>query len=278
MPNHKDYFTVNKQIWNNRVSIHVNSEFYDVSSFKKGKTSLNEIELNALGNVKGKSLLHLQCHFGMDSISWAKEGAIVTGMDFSEEAINTAKCLAEEMNAHADFICSDVYDLPEVLKRKFDIVFTSYGVIGWLPDLDKWAEVIGHFLKPGGIFFIAEFHPVLWMMDDDFTHLKYPYFNNQVIETVSHGTYAERDAAISSTEYGWNHSLDEVISCLLKSGLQVCEFKEYPYSYYNCFNNTIKGNDGNYRIKGLEDKLPMMYSIKAIKNNRKPNATTEKRW
>lgn len=266
MPDYKDYFTTNKQLWEKRVSIHVSSEFYNVASFKAGKTSLNEIELKALGNVKGKSLLHLQCHFGMDTISWAKEGAIVTGIDFSEEAINTAKNLAEEMNAPADFICSDVYDLPDKLNGKFDIVFTSYGVIGWLPDLDKWAAVIDHFLKPGGTFFIAEFHPVLWMMDDNFTHLKYSYFNDQVIETVSQGTYGDRYAAISSTEYGWNHSFDEVISNLLKYDLQITGFKEYPYSPYNCFNNTEKGNDGMFRIKGLEDKLPMMYSIKAIKS------------
>lgn len=265
MADYKDYFTANKQIWGKRVSIHFNSEFYDVASFRAGKTSLNEIELKALGNVVGKSLLHLQCHFGMDTISWAKEGASVTGIDFSEDAINTAKNLAEEMNVPADFICSDIYDLPKNLNQKFDIVFTSYGVIGWLPDLDKWAKIINDFLKPGGTFFIAEFHPVLWMMDDDFTHLKYSYFNDQVIETVSQGTYGDRNAAISSTEYGWNHSLDEVINSLLKYGLQITSFNEYSYSSYNCFNNTVKGNDGMYRIKGLENKLPMMYSIKVIK-------------
>lgn len=265
MSGYKDYFTVNKQLWEKRVSIHVNSGFYDVPSFKGGKTSLNEVELRALGNVKGKSLLHLQCHFGMDTISWAKEGAIVTGIDFSEEAINAAKNLAKEMNVAADFICSDVYDLTEKLNLKFDIVFTSYGVIGWLPDLDKWAAVIHHFLKPAGTFFMAEFHPVLWMMDDNFTHLKYSYFNDEVIETLSQGTYGDRNAPISSVEYGWNHSFDELFGSLLKFDLQIIDFKEYPFSYYNCFNNTVKGTDGMYRIKGLENKLPMMYSIKAIK-------------
>jgi len=265
MADYKDYFTANKQLWDKRVSIHVNSGFYDVPSFKGGKTSLNEIELKALGNVKGKSLLHLQCHFGMDAISWAKEGAIVTGIDFSDEAIDVAKDLAKEMNVAADFICSDVYDLPEKLKSKFDIVFTSYGVIGWLPDLDKWAAVIHHFLKPGGTFFIVEFHPVMWMMDDNFTHLKYSYFNDEVIETFSNGTYGDRNAPVSSVEYGWNHSFDELFSCLLKYDFQVTEFKEYPFSYYNCFNNIVEGTDGKYRIKGLENRLPMMYSIKAKK-------------
>jgi ubiquinone/menaquinone biosynthesis C-methylase UbiE len=259
------FFKANKELWNKRVGIHVNSEFYNLASFKDGKTSLNELELKALGNVKGISVLHLQCHFGMDTISWAREGAIVTGMDFSEEAINTARNLAKEMNVKADFICSDVYDLPQNLDQKFDIVFTSYGVIGWLPDLNKWASVINHFLKPGGIFFIAEFHPVLWMMDDDFIRLKYSYFNDGVIETQSEGTYGDRNAAISSVEYGWNHSFGELFGSLLKYNLQIIEFKEYPFSYYNCFNNTVKGADGRYRIKGLENKLPMMYSLKALK-------------
>ena len=265
MPEQKKYFQANKELWNKRVPIHVSSSFYDVASFKAGKTSLNEIELNALGNVKGKSLLHLQCHFGMDTISWAREGAIATGIDFSEEAIRTAKALANEVNVPENFICSDVYDLPQNLNQQFDIVFTSYGVIGWLPDLDKWASVINHFLKPGGIFFMAEFHPVLWMMDDDFTHLKYSYFNDEVIETLSKGTYTDRNAEIYSAEYGWNHSLEEVLKGLLKNNIQITEFKEYPFSPYNCFNNTVQGSDGMYRIKGLENKLPMVYSIKGVK-------------
>lgn len=265
MPDYTEYFKANKQLWNKRVSIHVSSKFYDLPYFKSGKTSLNDIELKALGDVKGKTLLHLQCHFGMDTISWEKEGAIVTGVDFSEEAIIAAKNLAEEVNTKAEFICSDIYNLPEKLEQKFDIVFTSYGVIGWLPDLDKWAAVINNFLKPGGIFFIAEFHPILWMMDDNFTQIKYSYFNDGVIETISQGSYGDRNAEISSKEYGWNHSFEDIFKSLLEHNLQIAEFKEYSYSPYDCFNNTVKGDDGMFRIKGLENKLPMMYSVKAIK-------------
>ena len=265
MRKHKTYFEANKQLWNKRVAFHVNSNFYDVPSFKRGKTSLNEIELKSLGNVKGKTLLHLQCHFGMDTLSWAREGSTATGIDFSEEAIIAARKLAVETSVKADFMCSDVYNLTENLDRKFDIVFTSYGTIGWLPDLNKWAEIISYFLIPGGFFFIADFHPVLWMMDDDFTQLKYSYFNDEVIETISQGTYGDRFAEISAAEYGWNHSFEEILSSLLNHNLQITEFKEYRYSPYNCFNNTVEGDDGMFRIKGLEDKLPMIYSIKAIK-------------
>lgn len=265
MPDDKKYFSANKKLWNKRVSIHVKSDFYDVASFKAGKTSLNDIELKALGNVKGKSLLHLQCHFGLDTLSWAREGATVTGIDFSEEAIKTATALAKEMSLDAKFICSNVYDLPQNLNEKFDIVFTSYGTIGWLPNLDKWAAVINNFLKTEGIFFMAEFHPVLWMMDDDFTHLKYSYFNDEVIETICSGTYANSNADLSDKEYGWNHSFAEIIGSLIKYDLQIIQFQEFSFSPYNCFNNTIKGADNMYRIQGLENKLPMIYTIKAKK-------------
>ena len=262
----KKYISANKELWDKRVSIHVKSDFYDVASFRSGNTSLNDIELKSVGDVKGKSLLHLQCHFGMDTLSWAREGAIVTGVDFSAEAIKTATRLARETGLEATFICSDIYDIPNTLNQQFDIVFTSYGVIGWLPDLDKWAAVISRSLKPGGIFFIAEFHPVLWMMDDDFSYLKYSYFNDEVIETASTGTYGDREADISGKEYGWNHSLDEIIGSLLKYDLRITEFKELPFSPYNCFNKTVKGADNMYRIQNLENKLPMMYTIKAVKN------------
>ena len=261
----KKNISANKQLWDKRVAIHVKSDFYDLDSFKSGKTSLNKIELDGLGNVNGKSLLHLQCHFGMDSLSWAREGAKVTGVDFSAEAITTAAALAKETDLDAKFICSDVYDLPKNLNEKFDIVFTSYGVIGWLPDLDKWAAVINNFLKPGGMFFIAEFHPVLWMMDDDLLSLKYSYFNDEVIETISTGTYGDRYADISGKEYGWNHSFAEILGSLLKYDLQITEFKEFPFSPYNCFNNTVKGTDNMYRIQNLENKLPMLFTIKAKK-------------
>jgi 2-polyprenyl-3-methyl-5-hydroxy-6-metoxy-1,4-benzoquinol methylase len=138
-------FEANKEAWNKRTGVHKDSAFYDVASFKTGKSTLNKIDVEEVGDVKGKSLLHLQCHFGMDTLSWAREGAVVTGMDLSDEAIEYAKQLSNELNIPAEFICCNVYDLKDHLDKKFDIVFTSYGVIGWLPDLDKWAEIISHF-------------------------------------------------------------------------------------------------------------------------------------
>jgi len=260
-----DYIKINRELWNKKTPVHVASKFYDVEGFIAGKTSLNPAELDSLGDVKGKSLLHLQCHFGQDSLSWARLGADVTGVDLSDKAIDEAKKLNDKLGLNAEFICCNVYDLKEHLDKKFDIVLTSYGTIGWLPDLNKWAEIISHFLKPGGTFFIAEFHPVLWMFNENFTEFQYSYFNDvPIIETVKN-TYTDGDAEINLLSYGWNHPLSEIFTPLLKNNFKISEFKEYPYSYYNCFNKAIQNKDGWWEIEGMEGKLPLMYSIKAIK-------------
>jgi len=154
-----DYLKTNKDAWNNRTNIHLKSEFYDVTSFKAGKCSLNPIELTQLGNVKGKSLLHLQCHFGQDSLSWARSGAKVTGVDLSSTAIEKAKELNDALQLDATFIESDVYAFGEENEQLFDVVYTSYGVLCWLPDLDRWAQTIYNALKIGGDFHLVECQP-----------------------------------------------------------------------------------------------------------------------
>lgn len=262
----KKYFDANKDSWNKRTPVHKASAFYGLDDFKQGTTSLNKTELEELGDVQGKHLLHLQCHFGMDTLSWAREGALVSGVDFSEEAIATARQLAEELQLPATFICSNVYDLlnHKELAGKFDIVFTSYGVIGWLPDLDKWASVITYLLKPGGVFYIAEFHPVVWMLDEQFNYIKYYYHNAEIIEEDLTGTYTDRDAPIAYKNYTWNHSLSEIINALIRHRCRILHFNEFSYSHFNCFDRLEQGADKNWRVKGLEDKLPMMFSLKAL--------------
>lgn len=265
MQNYQPYFEANKQLWNQRTAVHKNSSFYDLPAFLAGKNSLNEIELRELGYVGGKTILHLQCHFGMDTLSLVRMGATVTGVDLSDSAIEEARRLNEQLGLDARFICCNVYDLKEQLDEQFDIVFTSYGVVGWLPDLQPWAELISHFLKPGGFFYMAEFHPVVWMLDEEFKEVKYYYENRELIETDSIGTYTDRDAPIRAKEYSWNHSLGEVLNPLLSQGLQLRFLNEYTYSPYPCFNNVVQGPDGMWRVKGLEDKIPMVYSLKALK-------------
>ena len=262
----QEYFKANQELWNQRTRIHKDSDFYNLANFKKGENALTSIELAELGDVIGKTILHLQCHFGMDSLSWSRMGAEVTGVDLSDEAIKEANQLNDEMGLNATFICSNVYDLKEHLDKKFDIVFTSYGTIGWLPDLDKWAAIISHFLKEGGIFYIADFHPVVWMFDDEFTHIKYSYDNQEVIVTENQGTYTDRDADIKAKEYGWNHSISEILNALIHQGLEISHFNEFMYSPYPCFNNTVEFEKGKWHIKGLEGKIPMVYSIMAKKD------------
>ncbi|RBL90994.1 class I SAM-dependent methyltransferase [Chitinophaga flava] len=243
------------------------SAFYNLDKFKAGSTSLNPIEIRELGDVSGKKLLHLQCHFGMDTISWARLGAITTGLDFSDKAITAAKNLALELEANSQFVCSNVYDAGLHITDKFDIVFTSYGTIGWLPDLDKWAAVIVERLKPGGVFYMVDFHPILWMFDDEFSYIKYSYFNTgEPIEEEKSGTYADREADLKDKEYGWNHSLSEILNALIKAGLTISFFNEHTDSPYECFSNMVKTGPDSYQIASMQNKIPLLYSIKAVYN------------
>ena len=226
MPN-QPYFDQNENLWNNRVAVHLRSKLYDMPGFLKGKSSLTEIEANALGDVNGKSLLHLQCHFGQDTLSWARQGAIVTGVDFSKKAIESAEQLAADLDLTARFIHSNVYDLPLVLKEKFEVVFTTFGAIPWLPDLEAWAKMIGQFLNKGGTFYLAEFHPAFYLFNFENFQIEYNYFNKGApYEEIVEGTYADQTAKIKDKEYFWNHSLQEVIMPLLENGLQLEEFRE----------------------------------------------------
>ncbi len=262
---HTQFVNVNRELWNARTSAHVQSEFYNVEAFRKGQCTLNAIELELLGDVRNKSILHLQCHFGLDTLSLAKRGAKVTGVDFSENAIAEARNLAQSLGVQAEFVCADIYDLPQQFQGQYDIVFTSYGVIGWLPDLDTWAEIIAHYLNPGGKLVFAEFHPVLWMFDNDFRQIAYSYFQDGPIIENEKGTYADRSADIEMQSVSWNHSLDQVIGGLIAAGLQISEFQEFDFSPYNCFANTVESAPGRYQIKGMEGKLPMVFALSAEK-------------
>ena len=260
-----NYLETNKALWNKKTGHHVVSDFYDHPGFLAGKSSLNDIELGLLGDVKGKTILHLQCHFGQDSLSLARMGAKVTGVDFSDEAVAKARATNDELGLDATFICADVYSLPEILDRQFDIVYASYGTICWLPDMAKWAAVVGKFVKPGGHFVFAEFHPALWMFDNDFTHVQYSYFNKQVIQEVESGTYAEQGADINLNSVTWNHDQAEVLQNLLNNNLQLVTFAEYYYSPYACFPKTVEIAPKKFQIPGMEGKLPMVYGLKMIK-------------
>lgn len=259
------YLDINRQSWNNRTEAHLHSDFYDLAGFMNGNSSLNEIELDLLGDLRGKSVLHLQCHFGQDSISLSRLGAKVTGVDLSDRAIESARSIAAQLGEDTKFICCDVYELEKHLEEEFDIVFTSYGTIGWLPDLDRWAKLIGRFLRPGGRLVFVEFHPVVWMFDDQFNKVAYSYFNTGPIHETETGTYADRSAAISQDYVMWNHSIAEVIGSLIGNGLELALFREYDYSPYDCFQGTVETAPKKFRIAHLDARIPMLYALQATK-------------
>lgn len=260
-----NYIEINKQSWNSRLEAHLNSDFYNMPRFMKGQSSLNKIELDLLGNVKGKKILHLQCHFGQDTISLSRMGAETTGVDLSDKAIEKGQALAQELGTNTKFVCCNIYDLEKHLDEQFDIVYTSYGTISWLPNLDKWATVIAKYLKPEGEFIFAEFHPLVWTWDDDFKEIKYYYHNVEPIAEEETGTYADKNADIKQAFVCWNHGIGEVVNSLIKSGLTIADLQEYDYSPYPFVNDTVKIEEKKYQIKKFGDKLPLVFSIKAIK-------------
>ena len=265
---HQHLFEENKKMWDARVEPHTKSAMYKMEAFLAGETSLTEIERDELGDVSGKSLLHLQCHFGQDTLSWARKGAKATGIDFSPNAIAKANEIRDQLGLDARFIETNVYDLPAVLDGRFDFVFSSYGTIVWLPDLDKWASIVSRYLKPGGIFYLAEFHPTLYMFNFDNYQVEYDYFNdgNPYIEEVV-GSYADTESKTKATEYFWNHPVSEIVNALIKNGLELLELKEYDFSPYNCFPNMYEREPGRY-VWGQDKfgrRIPMILSVKMRK-------------
>ncbi len=153
-----EYRKTNQDWWNEAAQVHAQGEAYQLKAFKEGMIKLHPLERGEVGDVVGKKLLHVQCHFGLDTLSWARLGAQVIGIDYAEKAIAIARALSQELHLDATFVCCDLYNLPNVLDAaaEFDIVYTSYGVLSWLPDLQPWGKSIAHYLKPGGFFYIAE--------------------------------------------------------------------------------------------------------------------------
>ena len=265
------YLPANRALWDERVPLHRDSPFYDLAGFKAGRCSLKSIELAELGPVAGKSLLHLQCHFGMDTLSWARRGAHVTGADFSDQAIALAQSLSAELAIPARFVCANLYDLPTVLTEQFDIVFTSAGVLGWLPDIRRWGEVVAHFLRPGGTFYIREQHPFANAFGDTAAaaptpQLASPYFDPEPTRWEASGSYAAPQAVtVHNVHYEWQHTLGDIVSALTTQGLRLEYFHEFPFAGWGCLPGMEQGADGWWRLPGQETLLPLMFSLKATK-------------
>ena len=261
----------NREMWDRRAEHHFTSKFYDVPGFKAGKSSLDPVEVAELGpEVAGKTMLHLQCHFGLDTMSWARLGAIPTGVDYSAEAIRLAKGLNEELGLNCRFIETDVYKLPEKLDEQFDIVFTSYGVLTWLPDLRSWAELIAHYLKPGGTFYIAEIHPFSYIMDDSKMEkpdlrVAYPYFDTEAMEFEASGTYTDGRLDLGEKkQYEWMHTMEEIINALIEAGLVIEYLHEFDFTVFQQF-DFLEKKGRNYHLPEGMHSVPLLFSLRAQK-------------
>lgn len=261
------YLQANQQLWNEWTPLHEQSPLYRVAEFKAGASTLRPVERAELTEVAGKSLLHLQCHFGLDTLSWARAGAIVTGVDLSDRSIDLARSLSVELNIPATFICADLLDLPNQLAGQFDIVFTSYGVLNWLQDLKRWAAIIAHFLKPGGIFYIVEFHPFSRVFASDAPELKVNnlyFFAEEPFHFEIQGSYAAKgDTRFHG--YNWNHSLSEIFNALIGAGLQLEFFNEFPFTLRERIAGMVQGEDSLWRLTSQHGMVPLLFSLQARK-------------
>ena len=255
----------NRELWDELAPIHVASAFYDVEGFKAGRSSLRHIELGELGDVTGKSLLHLQCHFGLDTLSWARLGARVTGVDLSPRSIGIARLLAEQIGTDATFHCASVYDLQDVVSGDFDVVFTSYGALQWLPDIRRWAEVVARFVRPGGVFYIVEFHPVIQVFGDSGElRLDDSYFYRpEPVEWVANGTYAAARSAVSNRSYQWHHPVGDVVSAIVDAGMAIDFLHEHPAVHEPLRSWMVQDETGWWRAP--HDSLPVLFSLRAKK-------------
>ena len=265
-----EYRKSNRELWNNWARMHFSSPTsnYDVATFKAGRNTLHSVDLEELGDVAGKSLLHLQCHFGADTLSLARLGARVTGVDFSSEAIAIARQLSDELEIPARFVQSDILALPDVLDGQFDIVFTSHGVLGWLPDLRRWGEVVAHFLKPGGTFCLVEGHPFAHVFHGEPGVLegRYPYFEQpEPLRFETKGSYGDPESDYESVEYYWSHSLSEIVNALLGAGLALVHLREFDFLSWQMGTNMEQGADGYWRLPAGYPPLPFMFALKAVK-------------
>jgi SAM-dependent methyltransferase len=264
-----EYLNANQSRWDELVPIHAASSFYDLDAFRAGRSSLSPVVRGEVGDVTGRSLLHLQCHFGLDTISWARLGARAVGIDFSQPAIELARALAAELKVDAEFVCCDVYESPSTLQRQFEIVFTSYGVLTWLPDLDRWADTVARCLLPGGRFHLIELHPFACMFDDETAEfrLRYPYFRGtEPIRIDRPGSYASPAAILDNqVTYSWPAGVAEVISALLAAGLHLETLHEYPHSPERLRPGLIQDDDGFWRTPPELPDLPLVFAVRVSK-------------
>jgi SAM-dependent methyltransferase len=262
----EDWLHRNRENWDDRVRVHAASEFYDLPGFRAGADHLRPFEIEELGEVAGRSLLHLQCHMGQDTLSWARRGARVTGLDFSPEAIGTAEALAAETGFadRARFVVSDVYEAATALAgERFDIVYTGLGALVWLPDLPRWAGVVASLLNEGGVLYLVEFHPFTELLDDDGTSVVRDYFHRDGEVFDFPYTYTGGPALTKTAQVQWHHPLGDVITALAGAGLRIESLTEHATTMWPRFPVLEQSGPREYRYPAGLPRVPLMYAIRA---------------
>jgi len=271
-----DYRDVNRANWDERVPAHAASPDYAVERFSEDPAFLSGVvtfDLPRLGDVSGLDGVHLQCHIGTDTISLARLGARMTGLDFSPAALEQGRRLAAATGLDVEFVESDLYGAPEALgERRFDLVYTGIGAICWLPDIRRWAHVVAALLRPGGRLFMREGHPVLWSIaeprPDGLLVLDFPYFEQQeaMVWEVG-GTYVATDAVFThNTTHEWNHGLGEIVSALLAEGLELTMLAEHDSVPWEALPGQMTDiGDGEFRLTDRPERLPHSYTLQAVK-------------
>lgn len=264
----------NRALWQRWTALHVPSEFYDVEGFVADPAArpFDRIIADLVGDVRGKRVLHLQCHFGMDTLRFGLLGASeVTGFDFSSEAIAAARDLSAKMGIPATFIEGDVLDPPaELPEDAFDLVFTSYGVLSWLPDLGPWAHTIASRLAPGGVFKVADSHPTAWIFDDEAEdptlRVRYSYFMRDALPWDEHGSYAvplpEEDTGVS---HSWQHTFEEILGALIGAGLVIEEVREFPLLAWKYTPGMVEREPGLFGLPEDQPEVPLLFTLIARK-------------
>ena len=266
-----EWADLNRRWWDERAPIHVASEFYDVPAFVADPEAsvLRPFEIDEVGEVRGRTLMHPQYHLGLDTLSWARRGAQVTGIDFSEAAVAAASDLAGRAGLAAEFVAGNVYDAVDLVDgRTFDVVYTGRGAINWLPDIDRWARVMAGLAAPGGMLYLTEFHPLHSVLGDDDLTVAYPYFHDRdaPLEFDEPGTYADLRATTDHNRtVEWTHGLGAVVTAIIDAGLAIELLHEFDYTLFPRWPFLVKSDRGTYRLPEGMPSIPLMYSLRARK-------------
>jgi len=269
-----DWRALNRANWDDRVPIHLASAFYDLAGFRAGASSLQPFEVSEVGSVAGRSLVHLQCHIGLDTLSWARRGAQVSGLDFSAPAIDAASALAASLGIPATFVVSDVYDAGAAFGgQRFDIVYTGTGALVWLPDIPRWARVVAGLLAPGGFLYLVEGHPFVQILDDaagapgasgaSGLRAARDYFDAAPQVEDYPYTYTDGPSLEHPRQVEFQHSLGEIVTSLAEAGLRIEFLHEYDFDAFGRFEELQRREDGTYRFPPGRPRVPMQFSLRA---------------